>query len=107
MQAWRWAALLGFALLAPVGLPAGGAERRPAELRRRESSREPLLSTRAALLRSAPQDQAPPLAELASGTPLRLLRGWRDRGGRVWLHVEGSDGRGSRLRGWLQARRFA
>lgn len=107
MQAWRWAALLGFALLAPVGLPAGGGDRRSLELRRRESSWEPLLSPRADLLRAAPQDQAPPLAELASGTPLRLLRGWRDRRGRVWLHVEGSDGRGYRLRGWLQARRLA
>ena len=41
---WRWAALLGFALIGPVALPAGGADRRPLELRRR-SAGEPWLST--------------------------------------------------------------
>ena len=42
---WRWAALLGFALVAPAGLPAGGAERRSPEVRRRSSTLEPVLST--------------------------------------------------------------
>jgi hypothetical protein len=41
---WRWAALLGFALLAPAALPAGGGDRRLPEVRRRERGAEPLVS---------------------------------------------------------------
>lgn len=96
MQAWRWAALLGFALLAPVGLPAGGADRRNPELRRRESSWEPLLPVAPAELRSAPQAQAPALMAVAAGEPLRVLRGWLAPDGQRWLRVE-LAGR----RGWL------
>lgn len=108
MGSWRWAALLGFALLAPVGLPAGGASGGAGEVRRRCSRREPLLSGHRACLRTAPQCQAPALADLACGTPLRLLRTWRDPRGRAWLQVEGWDGRGGRQRrGWLPVRQVA
>lgn len=102
MGSWRWAALLVFALLAPVGLPAGGAERGSAEVRRRLRAHEPLLSGDVGHLRSAPQRQAPPLAELPAGIPLRLLRSWRDQQGRAWLQVEGWDRQGCRRRGWLE-----
>jgi hypothetical protein len=96
MQAWRWAALLGFALLAPVGLPAGGADRRPGELRRRESSREPLLPELPVPLRLAPRTQAPVLMAVRPGEPLRVLRRWLAPDGQRWLRVE-LAGR----RGWL------
>jgi hypothetical protein len=96
MQAWRWAALLGFALLAPVGLPAGGADRRHGELRRRENSREPLLPLVPAQLQAAPQAQAPVLMAVDTGEPLRVLRRWLAPDGQRWLRVE-LAGR----RGWL------
>ena len=96
MQAWRWAALLGFALLAPVGLPAGGADRRPFELRRREDSREPLLPEVPVQLKVAPQPHAPVLRAARSGEPLRVLRRWQAPDGQRWLRVE-LAGR----RGWL------
>ncbi|NBX45616.1 MAG: SH3 domain-containing protein, partial [Gammaproteobacteria bacterium] len=35
LGAWRWGAVLAFALFAPVALPAGGADRRQPEVRRR------------------------------------------------------------------------
>ena len=96
-SAWRWAALLGFALITPVGLPAGGADRRPHEVRRR-SSGEPLLSTRAVALRAAPEQRAPALQQLGPGEPMRVLRTWRGSSGQRWLQVQAAD-----RRGWLAA----
>ena len=85
---WRLAALLGFALWAPAGLPAGGAERRLPEVRRRESSREPLVSATALALRCAPERQAPVILAAEVGSPLRVLRRWCSTGGQRWLQVE-------------------
>lgn len=92
---WRWGALLAFALIGPVGLPAGGADRRLPEVRRR-SLGEPLLSTGRLALQAAPQQHAPALVHVAADTPLRVLRSWRGRHGERWLQVEAEA-----RRGWL------
>lgn len=97
---WRVAALLGFALVAPAGLPAGGGDWRLPELRRRESSREPLLSVVPQALRCAPRHQAPAISAAAAGVPLRVLRRWQLPGGERWLQVELPTASGLR-RGWL------
>ncbi|MFQ6538545.1 MULTISPECIES: hypothetical protein [Aphanothece] len=97
---WRWMALLGFALVAPAGLPAGGADWRTPELRRRQSSREPVLSAVPQVLRCAPERQAPAIAQAQAGVPLRVLRSWARPGGERWLQVELATGAGAR-RGWL------
>jgi hypothetical protein len=99
--AWRWAALLGFALLAPAALPAGGADRRLPEVRRRERQGEPLLSDGATQLHCAPGCQAPVLVRLETGAPLRVLRQWFDPNGRRWLQVETRRRPGLAERGWL------
>ncbi|MEB3354702.1 MAG: SH3 domain-containing protein [Cyanobacteriota bacterium] len=104
MPLWRWAALLGFALVAPAGLPAGGAERRLPEVRRRQSASEPLLSPGRQLLRCAPCHQAPVISAAELGVPLRVLRRWRGPGGEGWLQVEvpgPAVGPGGVRRGWL------
>ena len=95
LNAWRWGAVLAFALFAPVTLPAGGADRRLPEVRRR-STGEPLLSTGCQTLQAAPDQQAPALAELSADQPLRLVRSWRDADGEQWLQVEAAE-----RRGWL------
>ena len=97
---WRWAALLGFALLAPAGLPAGGADRRQPEVRRRLHGAEPLVSGGHAQLRCAPRQQAPALTAVGPDAPLRVLRSWCEPGGQRWLQVELSSPSGSR-RGWV------
>ena len=100
---WRWAALLGFALIGPISLPAGGAERRHPELRRRLSG-EPLLAESRADLKASPSCRAPALASVMGDEPLRILRGWQGRRGERWLLVEAGDGPASaerRRRGWL------
>ncbi|MEI6032396.1 MAG: SH3 domain-containing protein [Synechococcaceae cyanobacterium ELA739] len=99
--AWRWAALLGFALMAPAALPAGGGDRRLPEVRRRVQGQEPLLSQACLSLRCAPEHQAPVLAHLDADVPLRVLRHWFAPGGRPWLRVEASTLAGEVARGWL------
>jgi hypothetical protein len=98
---WRWAAVLGFALLAPAALPAGGADRRLPEVRRREGQREPLLAMDASTLLSAPSCRAPVLARLDHGLPLRLLRQWVAPDGQLWSQVESTAPVGRPRRGWL------
>ena len=97
---WRWATLLGLALVAPAGLPAGGADRRSPEVRRRTCALEPVLTATTSQLRCAPQHQAPALLVVASDSPLRVLRSWWEPNGQRWLLVEGAGPEGSR-RGWL------
>jgi hypothetical protein len=102
LSAWQWAALLGFALLAPAGLPAGGAQARNLEVRRRVGAEEPLVSSTGEALLCSPQPQAPVLVALETGMPLTLLRAWRDPNGQRWLRVV-ARGPGDRaMRGWLQ-----
>ena len=98
MPLWRWVAVLSFALVAPAALPAGGAERRLPEVRRREQAREPLTASQACALRCAPQQQAPAIAQVGIGEPLRVMRSWCCRDGDRWLQVELLT---SRRRGWL------
>ena len=87
--------MLAFALFAPVSLPAGGADRRLPDLRRR-SAGDPLLSTGRQALQAAPDQQAPALAQIQADQPLRVVRSWRDQGGEQWLQVDAGE-----QRGWL------
>lgn len=97
------AAVLGFALFAPAALPAGGAERRAVEVRRRQSQ-EPLLAADSLALRCAPEQQAPVLRRLPAGEPLQVLRRWRSPRGRQWLQVQTTPGDGTPgRRGWVTA----
>jgi hypothetical protein len=97
------AAVLSFALFAPAAMPAGGADSRPLEVRRRQS-RDPLLSTRCLALRCAPEQQAPTLARLPEGEPLQVLRRWQSPEGGEWLQVQvGPGAKVSGRRGWVAA----
>jgi hypothetical protein len=84
---WRWGAVLAFALFAPIGLPAGGAERRNAEVRRR-SPGDPLVLGSAVPLCGSPDTDAPQLRSIAAGEPLQVLRGWASALGEQWLQVK-------------------
>ena len=103
--ALRWGWLLGVALMAPVALPAGGAQRRLLPVRRQEG-KSPLLSGEHCVLRSSPMVEAPVLDRVELGTPLQLLRQWRSDDGRDWIQVQVMLGRGTpasvqSLRGWV------
>ena len=103
--AMRWSWLLAVALLAPAALPAGGAERRQPEVRRRDGD-GPLISAGHECLHTSPSVSAPSLRRLDLGTPLRVLRRWRCANGHEWLQVQvascpGTDQAGQPQRGWL------
>jgi len=100
---WRLVALLGFAMMTPVGLPAGGGMSLLPEVRRRERDGEPLISSACTSLRCAPEHQAPVLVQLEPGSPLRLLRQWLGSNGNHWLQVEAISPAGNVVRGWLRS----
>ena len=83
----RWAWFLGFALLAPVALPAGGGVRTKLEIRQREKF-DPLLAFDKCILQAAPCSTAPALSSLELGAPLRVIRYCRKEDGLTWLHVQ-------------------
>ena len=64
-----WAWVLGLALMAPVALPAGGADLRHPDPRRRGSS-GPLLSGGRDQLKSSPASKAPSLLTLGLALPV-------------------------------------
>lgn len=109
----RALALISFALVGPAGLPAGGAEAKVPEVRRRQRSSEPLTVPLATALRCEPQRQAPVIVQVAAGAPLRPLRRWFAADGQRWIQVELAPGLGRRpihggaatisgaRRGWL------
>jgi len=97
----RTIALLSFALLGPTGLPAGGAELRAPEVRRRQRSDEPLTAAAGTALRCEPQCQAPVIAQAPAGASLRPLRRWLAADGGRWLQVEIAAAAGGARRGWL------
>ena len=105
VTAVRWSWLLGVALLAPAALPAGGADRRLPEVRRRDGG-GPLISGSHDLLHASPRVNAPSLRRLDLGTPLRVLRRWRCENGEEWLQVQvastvGTEHPGAVQRGWM------
>ncbi|MFO7628110.1 MAG: SH3 domain-containing protein [Prochlorococcaceae cyanobacterium] len=99
LPVWRWAALLGLALLAPADLPAGGLQRRLPEVRRRQAG-DPLLTTGRCVLHRAPDCQAPSLVEIPADSRLDWLRTWEAPGGQRWLQVAALAS-GRIRRGWV------
>ena len=97
----RWSWLLGVALMAPASMPAGGADFRQPQVRRRVGVGGHLHVACDAHLRLSPMAMAPRLSTLKAGTSLRLLRRWSSSDGNDWLHVQpiGED----QPRGWLCA----
>ena len=82
-------------------MPAGGADFRQPQLRRRVGVGGHLYVPSDAPLRLSPMAVASSLSTLKAGTSLRLLRRWSAADGNVWLHVQplGED----QPRGWLRA----
>ena len=96
----RWSWLLGVALMVPAALPAGGADRRQPQPRRRAAS-GPLHTATDQPLRLSPLAVAPRLSTLKAGSSLRLLRRWSAADGQDWLHVQTLSG--DQRRGWIRA----
>ena len=87
--------------MAPAAMPAGGADFRQPQVRRRVGVGGHLHVASDAPLRLSPMAVAPHLSTLRAGTSLRLLRRWSAADGNDWLHVQTVSG--DQRRGWLRA----
>ncbi len=104
----QWACLLGFALMAPITLPAGGGlyQAKIPLQRQLRSNLSTLIAGDNNFLLSSPFEDAPSLRKLENGTPLTILRTWHYSQEKIWLYVEISsaqmfDRSSNARRGWI------
>ena len=79
--------LIGFALIGPITLPAGGIQRNLDEYNILNSSKEIILNTNCPLY-TFPKSNAKKLLILNSGSSLSILRKWVVNEGDIWARVE-------------------
>ena len=79
--------LIGFALIGPITLPAGGIQRNLNEYKTLNNSKEIILNSNCSLYIS-PKTNAKKLTVLNSGSSLSILRKWVVNEGDVWVRVE-------------------
>ena len=98
--------LIGFALIGPITLPAGGIQRNLNEFQVLNSSKEIILNTNC-LLYSSPKNNAKKLTVFHSGSSLSILRTWFVNEKDVWIRVElltnqFIDSPNKTKRGWIK-----
>ena len=79
--------LIGFALVGPITLPAGGIQRNLNEYKSLNNSKEIILNANCSLYTS-PKTNAQKLMVLNSGSSLSILRKWFVNEKDIWLRVE-------------------
>ena len=105
-----WCLMLGFALLMPISLPAGGGSSIGSSVRIKKCEYGQLILLKNSLLKMSPLQESISLRKLPLGTPLKLVRIMRnfDGSGSSWLYVkvvtkEGLFESVLPQRGWLNA----
>ena len=79
--------LIGFALIGPITLPAGGIQRNLNEYKTLNNSKEIILNSNCSLY-TFPKTNAKKLVVLNSGSSLSILRKWVGNEKEVWVRVE-------------------
>ena len=79
--------LIGFALIGPITLPAGGIQRNLNEFKTLNSTKEIILNSNCSLY-TFPKTNAKKLMVLNSGASLSILRKWVVNERDVWARVE-------------------
>ena len=79
--------LIGFALIGPITLPAGGIQRNLNEYKTLNNSKEIILYSNCSLY-TIPKSNAKKLMVLNSGSSLSILRKWVVSEREVWARVE-------------------
>ena len=79
--------LIGFALIGPITLPAGGIQRNLNEYKSLNNSKEIILNLNCSLY-SFPRTNAKKLTVLNSGSSLSILRKWVVNERDIWARVE-------------------
>ena len=98
--------LIGFALIGPITLPAGGIQRNLNEYKVINSSKEIILNANCALY-TFPKTNAKKLMVLNSGASLLILRKWLVNEKDIWARVEVAtsnlmDSPNRTTRGWVK-----
>ena len=79
--------LIGFALIGPITLPAGGIQRNLNEYKTLDNTKEIILNTDCSLY-AFPRANAKKLIVLHSGSSLSILRKWIVNESDTWARVE-------------------
>ena len=79
--------LIGFALIGPITLPAGGIQRNLNEYKVLSNTKEIILNSNCSLY-TFPKTNAKKLLILNSGSSLSILRKWVVNEGEMWARVE-------------------
>lgn len=79
--------LIGFALIGPITLPAGGIQKNLNEFKVLNSSKEIILNANCSLY-SFPKSSAKKLMVVNSGTSLVILQKWSINDKDIWVRVE-------------------
>ena len=79
--------LIGFALIGPITLPAGGIQRNLNEYKVLSNTKEIILNSNCSLY-TFPKTNAKKLLILNSGSSLSILRKWAINEGDIWARVE-------------------
>ncbi len=87
-SALRWCWVLGLALFCPVYMPVGGCQLKQPKIQVRRHNLEPFLTISRSHLRSSPFSNAPSISNLEAGTPVNILRYWKNKNGKQWLYVQ-------------------
>ena len=98
--------LIGFALIGPITLPAGGIQRELIDYKVLNTSKEIILNTNCPLY-TFPNRNAKKLNVLNSGSSLSILRKWLVNEKDIWLRVElvtnkFLDSPNKTTRGWIE-----
>ena len=98
--------LIGFALIGPITLPAGGIQRNLNEYNILNSSKEIILSTNCSLY-TYPKINAKKLLILNTGSSLSVLQKWAVNENNTWARVELLTNRfiehpNTTKRGWIR-----
>ena len=98
--------LIGFALIGPITLPAGGIQRNLNEYKSLDNSKEIILNSNCSLY-TFPKTNAKKLIVLNPGSTLSILRKWVVNDSDVWARVELATNRfiedpNKTTKGWIK-----
>ena len=84
---FHWGCLLSFALIAPIALPAGGANKTQLKLINRKEA-DICVAGDSCFLYPFPSESAESYKNVDLGTSLRVIRLWQNTDGSNWLQVQ-------------------
>ena len=104
---WSW--LLGFSLVMPATLPAGGSQKSIVQHRVNNNIRSPIIALKEFDLLSSAYSNSSILTRVKAGTPVNVLKVWDNKESGKWLLVNVLSKYSDQLfykRGWVNSQIF-